>query len=134
MPQIAIAPLFMSASTLTIGLDDYAAHISGAQFVPSSSAVTWKGLKPGATFTQQTSATWALTLNYAQDWETANSLSQYLLAHEGETVEMTLAPVDGGQAFSASVVITPGAIGGDVDTFGTTSVTLGVLGKPELVA
>lgn len=134
MPTIAIAPLFMSASTLTIGLDDYAAHISGAQFVPSSSSVNWKGLKPGATFTQQTAATWALTLNYAQDWETPNSLSQYLLAHEGETVEIELAPVDGGQAFEASVVITPGAIGGDVDTFGATSVTLGVLGKPELVA
>lgn len=134
MATIPIQPLFLSASELTIGADDYAAHISGAQFVPSSSTVTWKGSKPGATFSRQTAATWTLTLNYAQDWESASSLSQYLLANEGSTVEVTLAPVDGGQAFTADVIITPGAIGGEVDQFGTTSVTLGVDGAPELAA
>ena len=133
MAALPIEPLFLSESKLTIGLDDYAAHISGAQFVPSSSTVTWKGLKRGSKFTRQTAPTWALTLNYAQDWESAASLSQYLLAHEGETVPMTLEPVDGGQAFTADIVITSGAIGGEVDTFGTTSVTLGVDGEPALV-
>lgn len=133
MPIIPIEPLFLSESTLTVGLDDYAAHISGAQFVPSSSTVIWKGSKRGSAFSRQTAPTWVLTLNYAQDWESLSSLSKYLLAHEGETVTMTLAPVDGGQAFEAEVIITPGAIGGEIDTFGTTSVTLGVLGAPDMV-
>jgi hypothetical protein len=134
MPLLAIEPLFLSESTLTIGLNDYAAHISGAMFVPSSSAVTFKGLKAGASFTRQTTPTWALTLNYAQDWESAASLSQYLLENSGDTVEMTLAPIDGGQAFTATVTVTPGNIGGEIDTFATTSVTLGVLGQPAKVA
>lgn len=133
MTIVPIKPLFLSESKLTVGLDDYAAHISGAKLVPSSSTVTWKGLKPGSAFSQQTIATWVLTINYAQDWESASSLSQYLLAHEGETVEMTLEPTDGGQAFTVQVTITPGAIGGDVDTFAAESVTLGVLGKPVKV-
>lgn len=133
MTIIPIEPLFISESTLTMGLDDYAAHISGAQFVPSSSTVTWKGAKRGSAFSRQTSPTWALTLNYAQDWESASSLSKYLLAHEGESITIELAPIDGGQAFEAEVIITPGAIGGEVDSFGTTSVTLGVLGAPDMV-
>lgn len=133
MATIPIEPLFLSESTLTFGLDDYAAHISGAKFVPTSSTVVWKGLKRGSKFTRQTAPTWALTLSYAQDWESAASLSRYLLEHEGETVEVTFEPIDGGQAFTADIIITPGAIGGDIDTFAGESVTLGVDGDPTLV-
>ena len=46
---------------------------------------------------------------------------------------MVFTPKNGGPSFSADVVITPGAIGGAVNAFATTSVTLGCNGKPVLV-
>ncbi|MBP1326733.1 hypothetical protein JOF28_001965 [Leucobacter exalbidus] len=131
MPVIDIAPLYMDGADLSIEGDDYAAHISGASFVPTSSTVTWTGAKPNATFTRQSRATWVLTLNYAQDWESAKSLSQYLHDHEGKVVDIILAPVTGGKAFTASVTIAPGTIGAEINTFGTSTVSLGLNGRPE---
>lgn len=133
MATIDIDPLFVDASDLTIGDDDYAAHISGAQCVPSSSQVTWTGSKPGAVFTRQTRSTWVLTINYAQDWESAKSLSKYLHDNEGETVDITVTPVSDGQAFTVSVNIAPGSIGGEINQFGTSTVSLGCNGRPEYV-
>lgn len=131
MPVIDIAPLYMDGADLSIAGDDYAAHISGASFIPTSSAVTWTGAKPTATFTRQGRATWVLNINYAQDWESAKSLSQYFHDNEGETVDIILAPVSGGKAFAASVTIAPGTIGAEINTFGTSTVSLGLNGRPE---
>lgn len=131
MPEIPIEPLFMDAADLNIEGDDYAAAISGASFVPTTSTVNWTGAKPGATFTRQTRATWALNLNYAQDWESAKSLSQYLHANEGKEVTLTLAPVSDGRSFTAKVIIAPGTIGAEINQFGTSSISLGVNGRPE---
>ena len=131
MPTIPIEPLFMDAADLNIDGDDYAAHISGASFVPTTSQVNWTGAKPGAVFTRQTRATWVLNLNFGQDWESAESLSQYLHDNEGEVKPITLAPVSGGKSFTADVVIAPGTIGAEINTFGVSTVALGVQGRPE---
>ena len=131
MPVIDIAPLYMDAADLTLAGDDYAAHISGASFVPTTSAVTWTGAKPNAVFTRQTRATWVLNLNYAQDWESAKSLAQYLHANEGKVIPITLAPVSGGKSFTAQIIVAPGTIGAEINTFGTSTVSLGVQGRPE---
>lgn len=133
MPEIAIEPLYMDAADLNIAGDDYAAHISGASFVPSTSTVTWQGAKPAAVFTRQTRATWVLNLNFAQDWESAKSLSQYLHANEGTITPIVLTPVSGGKSFTADVIIAPGTIGAEINQFGTSSISLGVNGRPEFV-
>lgn len=130
-PVIPIEPVFMDAADMTLGGDDYAAHISGASFVPATSTVTWTGAKPGSSFSRNARATWVCTINLAQDWESEKSLSQYLHDHEGEVVPITLAPVSGGKAFTADVIIVPGTIGAEVNQFGTSSVSLGVNGRPE---
>jgi len=102
-------------------------------FTPSSSSQTWTGLGQN-THTDVSTATWTLGLRYAQDWASATSLSRYLFDNEGDTVSMTFRPKSGaGPSFTAQVVITPGAIGGDVNAYATASVTLGVNGKPQLV-
>ena len=47
---------------------------------------------------------------------------------------MTFQPVNGsGPSFTVSVIITPGAIGGAVNSVATGSVTLPCTGKPVLV-
>lgn len=133
MSIIAVNPLILKDVTLEIGTDDYKKHVSKVSFTPSASSVTWKGLG-GNTHTDVTNATWTCELSYVQDWETTDSLSAYLYANEGSTVAVNFKPRTGsGPSFTANIVITPGAIGGAVDAYTDTSVTLGCDGKPVLV-
>lgn len=130
MPVIGVSPFVLKNVTLTIDVDNYEAHVSQVEFVPSVSQVTWKGLTPSAVFTDSGSPTWVCTLAYAQDWETADSLSQYLMDHANEKVTAVFEPVAGGTAFTADVIIAPGNIGGTVDGVAVGTVTLGVDGAP----
>ena len=133
MPTIAVQPIVLRDVLLTIGTDSYQKHVSGVTFTPSASTVTWQGLTPDASFTAPVTATWAVTLDHAQDWETEDSLSLYLFENEGEEVPMLFEPVAGGAGFSADVIITPGSIGGAVNSVATGSVTLGVNGRPTVI-
>lgn len=134
MPEITLAPILLSDIDLTIGTNGYAGSVSSAALVPQTNIVTWKGMKPGKSYSFPTDPTWQLNLNFAQDWETANSLSLYLMDHAGELVEdCLLAPKSGGQAFNVDLILVPGQIGGDGDTVATAQVTIGVQGAPRKV-
>jgi hypothetical protein len=126
MPILEVQPLVLKDVELLIGgLDDFRKHVSGVTFTPSSSQTTWSGLGLN-THTDSGIPTWTVTLDYVQDWTSTTSLSAYLFEHEGETVAIEFTPTDGvGPAFTANVSIVPGAIGGTVNAFATTSVTLG---------
>lgn len=131
MTAIAVAPIVLKDVTLKIGNDNYEAHVSQVEFVPTASVVNWKGLSPSAVFAFPTSATWVCNLSYAQDWVTPNSLSRYLYDHEGEVIEgCTFEPQAGGPGWQADLLITPGAIGGTVDSVAVGTVSLGVQGRP----
>ena len=132
MTAIAVQPIILTDCKLTIGTDNYEAHVSGVIFNPASSIVTWKGLTPTSKFSFAASSTWTCQLDYAQDWETVDSLSQYLHDNEGTAVAATFEPEDGGASWGATLLIAPGAIGGQVDGVPVGSVTLGVQGKPAL--
>ena len=130
MAVIAVKPFVLKDSVFKVEADDYAGHTSAVEFVPSSSPVVWKGLKPASVFTDVASATWVCNVALAQDWDTPNSLSRYLFEHEGEAVEVIFEPASGGTGFSATLVITPGSIGGTVDGVAVSTVSLGVQGRP----
>jgi hypothetical protein len=133
MAQIAVNPLVLKDVVLEIGTDTYEKHVSAVVFTPTAETLSWQGLTPTAKFTDVSAADWTVVLTYVQDWETTNSLSRYLFENEGDEVAMEFKPKSGsGPSFTANVVITPGAIGGTVNTFGETSVTLGS-DKPVLV-
>lgn len=135
MSQIDVKPLVLKDVILTIGDDSYEKHVSGVTFTPKSSQITWQGLTPAAKFSDASAPDWTCVLNYVQDWETEDSLSAYLFAHEGETVDASFKPKSGsGPTFEAELIITSGAIGGQVNAYATTSVTLGCSGRPTLVA
>lgn len=127
MSTIEVKPLVLKDVLLKIAADNYEKHVSGVMWVPSSPTASWQGLVPAASFTDTGTATYQLTLNYVQDWETDDSLAQYLHEHEGQTVEMVFTPVKGTgkKTFTADVTIVPGQIGGEVNAYATTSVTLG---------
>lgn len=133
MADIVLEPILLSNVLLTLGDNDYQGSVSKVEIAPTSSIVNWKGMTPAASYSFPTSSTWACNLEYAQDWETTNSLSRYLHDHEGETVEATFEPKNGGASFTATLVIVPGTIGGSVDTVATATVALGVRGKPSYV-
>lgn len=135
MTVLDINPLVMKNVELLIGSDtpdDFRKHVEQVIFTPTSSSTSWTGLGKN-THTDSSTATWVLALTYAQDWKSAKSLSNYLFDHEGETIPCEFRPLDGGPSFTADVVITPGAIGGNVNAFATTTVNLGVTGKPVRV-
>lgn len=133
MASIATTPFVLVDAVMIIGTDDYQAAVSSVLFTPASSSVTWQGLTPAAAFVGQTSATWTCKLKYAQDWKTTNSLAQYLLANAGLTKVAVFKPQGtavGNPIFTASLIIVPGPIGGDVNTVQVAEVTLGVVGIP----
>jgi hypothetical protein len=131
---IAVEPFILKDCTFKVVADNYEGHVSAVTFVPSASTVVWKGLAPSSVFTDVSKATWVCNLELAQDWETANSLSRYLHAHEGAEIAVEFEPVAGGTGFEATLIVTPGAIGGTVDTVAVASVSLGVRGRPEEIA
>lgn len=134
MTSIAVKPRVFKNYLLKIGTDSYEKHVSAVTLTPSSAIQTWKGGTPDAVFTDATTATWTMDLAYAQDWETANSLSIYLLNNEGASKTVEFFPLGSGPSFTVNVVIIPGAVGGAIDAFGASTVTLGVQGKPVYAA
>lgn len=132
MAEITVNPFVLRDVIFNVGTDGYKAHVSNVTFTPSSSVVTWQGLTPTATFSFGTSATWTCDLEYAQDWDTADSLSRYLFENEGEEIAVTFEPVAGGPGIAATLIVTPGAVGGAVNTVAVATVSLGVKGKPVL--
>jgi hypothetical protein len=134
MAVIAVNPLFLKDTVIDIAGSDYAPAVSSVAFTPTSTTTTFTGLKAGATFTDVGSTTWTVAITFAQDWDSATSLSRYLFTNAGKTVAMKFSPrVGTGPSFTANVVIVPGAIGGAVTATATATVTLGVSGAPVLV-
>ena len=135
MPILEVQPLVLKDVEALIGgttPDDFRKHLSGVTFTPSSSQQTWSGLGLN-THTDSSIPTWTVQLDYVQDWTSTASLSRYLFENEGQTVPFTFTPTDGvGPSFTANISIISGAIGGQVNAFATTSVTLGS-DKPQLV-
>jgi hypothetical protein len=133
MTDIAVKPRVFKNYKLQLGDDNYEAHVSGVTFTPSASVQTWTGAD-GESHSDTSVATWVCQLDYAQDWETDESLSIFLLNHEGEHIVTKFFPLDAGPNITATIIITPGAIGGAVGSYGTASVSCGVDGKPVFAA
>lgn len=124
MPTINVQPLVLRDVIMTIAGNDYQAACSEVTITPTAQAIQWKGLARN-THQSMPDATWAAAITFAQDWDTTGALSAYLMDNEGSAVSVTFKPrAGGGASFTTTLVITPGAIGGKVDTFGETSVTL----------
>lgn len=135
MAAINVQPIILNDCLMTVGTDSYEAALSKVQFDPSSSVVRWKGLTPASRHAFGTTADWSCTLEYAQDWSTANSLSQYLMANQGKPIVVKFTPKKGatpGAVITATIIVAPGSIGGSVDAVATASVTVGVQGEPKV--
>lgn len=131
MATPVLNPFIMRDCLFQVAADNYEAHVSAVEFVPSSSVVRFKGLTPSSNHAFNTTADWLANLSYAQDWNTPDSLSEYLHEHEGESIDVTFQPVNGGRPITATILVTPGMIGGPVDAVAVASVSCGST-KPVL--
>lgn len=138
MPDIPVTPLVMKDVLLTLGTDNHQAAASAVVFTPQTNVttVTWKGLTPSSVHTESEAepTAWTVAITYAQDWDTAGSLSQFLMDNAGDTVPITFAPRSGsGPSFTADVVVVPGPIGGTRGQVAESTVTMSLDGQPTRV-
>lgn len=113
MAKIAAKPVRFKAP-VSVGTDEYTAHLSQAEFVPTQPTSSWTDLDGKVTQFGGESA-WQLQLAGAQDWVTVDALTQYMLAHEGEEVEVTVGLPGGGTAVGTVVMAAPN-IGGTINS------------------
>lgn len=133
MADIAIEPIVLKNVSLLIPTDNYAKSVSSVTFTPTTNAITWSGLGLN-TYTGASIATWICAIEFAQDWKTPNSLSQYLFNNEGNQVDMSFKPeLNDGPSFTCPILIVPGAIGGAVNAVSVATVSLPCVEKPTLV-
>jgi hypothetical protein len=138
MTVIDARPFIMRNSIISFATDDFAKAVSTATITPSNGITAWPALKTGAVYTFPQATTWTLELTYAQDWSAETSLSRYLFDHKGQTVDFVLnaddttgmTPGVGSTTWTGTAAIAPGAVGGDVDSVATATVSLGILGEP----
>ncbi|MCE0458445.1 hypothetical protein [Curtobacterium flaccumfaciens] len=127
-----MSTIYMKNVTFTVAAHDYAAQLSSAALTPNATTATWAGFN-GATQKNTASADWQVNLTFGQDWGT-DGFSRYLYEHEGEEVEVVFSPTAGGPSFTANVTLTPGSVGGGVNAYAESTVSLPIDGKPELSA
>lgn len=126
MAQIDVAPRAQKNLRLSIGADTFEKHVSSVQWAPSSSTVEWRGGTPDAVFTDITSETWTASVTLIQDWETEDSLANFLLEHAGEKVTAAYKPdADGTFEITAEITLASPAIGGAVNAFNESTVAMG---------
>lgn len=129
MAKIAAKPVRFKAP-VSVGADEYTAHLNQAEFQPTQPQSSWTDLDGKETKFGGESG-WVLALGGAQDWETLNSLSQYLNSHEGEEVEVTIG-LPGGAVATGTVVCAAVNIGGTINTPMVFSKTLACQGAPVI--
>lgn len=131
MSTIAIQPIVMKNVSLIVDTDDYAKHVSSVVFTVEQPEITWTGLD-GTVHTELGPETWKATVAYAQDWDTADSLSEYLFENRGTSKVVKFQPRAGtGEAvFTATCVLATGQIGGAVGEFANSTATFGMSGAP----
>ncbi|WP_156122568.1 hypothetical protein [Microbacterium hominis] len=132
MANIAPTVINLNDVVLTIGSDNYELSVSKVELVPTTPTITWRGMSPAATYNVAGSPTWVLNLDFAQDFATANSLSNYTFANQGSIKTVTFKPKKGTSVtqFSIDVLIVATTIGGSVDTAATASASFTCNGQP----
>lgn len=135
-PAAAVVPkvLILNDIVLTIGTDNYEASVKKVRLVPTTPVAKWKGMTPGSVVNVAGDPEWVMELAFAQDHDTATSMSLYLAANVGTEKTITLKPKKpaSGTAplYTVKVLILPGPIGGDLDSVAEGDVSLPVNGQP----
>ena len=130
MTDIANAAFF-PAGTILIGTDGYKAAIESAVLTPTTPTEVFRDIGGGFS-TVAGPPEWDLTLSFAQDLKTTNSLTQYLITNQGAKKTIVYTPLATGKSFTVTVLIIAGAVGGPANAIAKSSVKLLVDGQPTI--
>lgn len=127
MAKIAAKPVLFKAP-VSIGADEYTAHMNRAEFVPTQPTSSWTDLDGKVTNFGGDSG-WVFEAAGIQDWETVNALSAYLNAHEGEEITVSF-DVPGG-TWEGTIIAAAVNIGGTINTPAQWTKQMQCQGAPE---
>ena len=133
MTVVIPATFSLKNSTIKIGTNNFEATISGVAFVPTTAVSVWKGITPTAVYPTTGVTEWVANIDYAQDFATATSLSNYLLTNSGTTAVCDFYPIAGGVGYRATLLLVAGDIGTTGSDTATASVSLTVIGQPAVI-
>lgn len=126
MALVAPKPTFLTDYTIKIGADNFEKAVNQVLVTPRVQVLEFKGGTPDSTFRKVVVTGCDIAIGFAQDWESAVSLSRYLQTNAGTEAAVEFVPNKGtGTTIKSTVTIVPGPVGGNADTAATTSVTLG---------
>lgn len=131
MVAVGVTPIQMKDATLTIAGDDFTAAVSSVKLSPSPTWRTGTDLLGRQRRAVLVAVAWSCRVGLLQDVE-AGSLLRYLALHAGEVVEAVFTPKVGGAAYSVSVVLVPGDVGGTAADLLAADVDLPVIGSPAV--
>ena len=121
-------PYSLKNATLTIDVDDYTAAVTQVEFTPSTATSTVRTID-GVAHKDQSTAEWSCTIGFVQDLS-ATGLLRYLLANDGQSKDVTFTPELAGPSIDATLVVSPGTIGGTAGADLTTATVTLVSTKP----
>ena len=133
MVAIANAAIYLTKAKLEIGSDEYTAAISGCVIKPNTPTAVFADIGGGVQAFAG-NPDWVLEVDFAQDYVTANSLSQFLLTNVGQSKVFKLTPLTGGtpKVVTISAVCVPSDIGGAARTVAISKVSLPCVGQPVI--
>lgn len=114
MAKIAATPVLFKAP-VSLGTDEYTAHLNKAEFVPTQPTASVTDLDGKVTNFGGKSG-WILDMAGFQDWSSANTLAAYLTAHEGEEIDVTVGPDASGATHAGKVIAAAVNKGGTINT------------------
>lgn len=134
-PHPVTTPLTFKTTTVTAQVagatntDDLSPQIGELKFTPTTQSGSWTGVG-GNTVSDQSVATWAVTIGMIQDIA-ASGMLRWLLANEGKKCDFVAELVEG-EEVNFTATISPAEIGG-APAGGplTSTVTMAMDGKPD---
>jgi hypothetical protein len=128
MALVPVQPFQLNDVTLTIGSDNYELSVNQVEVTRNVSVVRWRGMSPASKFAFAGAEENTLTLKFAQDFETANSLSNRLEENAGSVETFVFEPKKGARSVTVTALLVPGNIGGSLDAVAEATVSLPVVG------
>lgn len=122
---------FFPAGTLLVGTDGYKAAVTSAELVPNTPTEVIRDIGGGVTVVAGTPE-WTLVLNFAQDWKTTTSFSQFLIANQGTKKTCVYTPQTGGKGFTITALMIAAKAGGAANAAAKSDVTLPCDGQPVI--
>lgn len=121
-------PYSLKNATLTIDVDEYTAAVTQVEFSPSTATSTVRTID-GVAHKDQSTAEWNCTIGFVQDLA-PTGLLRYLLDNDGQSKDVVFTPKTAGPSIAATLVVSPGSIGGTAGADLTTATVTLVSTKP----